>query len=549
MNKKERYQEELDVLALSKLQLKELTQESQEAKDSMRQLKIDLDKFNKQRGIRWEDTIESKPLSFPISVGSSSWDELVNQSRAKLARQANFSDFLTDREISDCFRAVQDMRKELNDSYPTRMLDELRDNFLQSLIGPFGLSIDMLRAADGGTFPTVHNANQGIIPNDPNGEKLKHYNIDYNRENYAPKSEMGKKRKERFKDESPIIDGYTKRTLEREGGSHIEHVVSASETHNDDWMRLYVSLEKRKEFVNSEDNIIWTESSLNESKGDRDLITWMNKPSKKDPEKTNAEYYGVDKKKAKEYYYRSHLAKNALKLGSVTKEVVVQCGKTSVVMGLRKALGYILYEFSREIFNETREVLCKRKKRAVNLKEELIQRFKKIVTKIASKWEEIIKQFFDGAIAGFLSEMIVFIINTFFSTMKRIVRIIKEGLMSLVSMIRFLLNPPKDILHEEIYQQCMKMGMAILITSGGVLLEEIIDKFLLAQVWAAPMSGFLAPILSGLLTGLTLGFVMYGIDTVDLFGAIEKRIDQQMSQKIMDELWVIESEFGAIALS
>lgn len=549
MNNKNDYQEELDVLALSKLELKELKEQAQEVKHDIEQSKRELRAFNDSRGLKWEEVSEVKPLHLSQSVDSSSWDELVNRARAKQTKKANFSDFLTDREIADCFKAVQDLRKELVGNYTTRMLDELRDNFLQSLIGPFGLSLDMLRAADGGVLPTVHNANKGIIPNDPNEEKLKDYNSDYNRENYAPKSEMNKARKERFKDESPLIDGYTKQTLERDGTSHIEHVVSAKETHDDDWMRLYVSPEKRKEFVNSEDNIIWTDSSLNESKKDRDLLEWMNKPSKRDPDKTNAEYYGIDKEKAEQHHHRAHLAKNTVKYGNIAKEVAVQCGKTSVVIGIRKALGYILYEFSKEVFNETREVLHKRKQQAINLKDEFTQRFKKIVTKIASKWKEIINQFVDGAIAGFLSEIIVFIINTFFTTMKRLVRIIKEGFMSLVRMIRFLCNPPKNMLPEEIYQQCLKMGMTILITSGGIMLEELIEKFLLSQVWTAPMAGFLAPIITGLVTGLTLALVMYGIDKIDLFGAREKKIDQQMSQKIMDELWAIESDFETIALT
>ncbi len=542
MSKANKFQEELDVLAFNKQELESLQKELDQLNEKMTSSHSELKDFNQQRNIAWKNVRTAAPIQLEID-NDLSWATIVNMARKAEVRKANYSDFLTDEEIINCAKAVFDMRLTLNEEYSAKMVDELRDNFLQSLIGPFGLSLQMLRAFDGGAIPTVHNANEGIIPHDTDGEKLKDYQSKYERDNYAPQHEMNKQRKERFNDSEPIMDGYTGKELNRDGRSHIEHVVSASELHDDDLARLFLNADKRKELVNSEENLIWANGSLNQSKSDKDLMEWMNARSKKDPSKTNAQYYEVDTEKAKEVYQRAQMNKKKAVYQAMGKEVMVQCGKTSIKMGFRKALGYILYEFARDVFVETKDVLHKKKQQAIHLKDEFTSRFKKIVKNIAGKWKEIIKQFFDGAIAGFFSELIIFIINQFVTTMKRMVRIIKEGFMSLIGMIRFVVNPPKDLLKEEVYQQCLKMGTTILVTSGGILLEEVVEKFLLSNVVTAPLATFLAPVLTGLVTGLVLSVIMYGLDKLDLFGAKEKKIDQKISQKIMDDLWAIEAEF------
>ncbi|SDE47177.1 Protein of unknown function [Paenibacillus sp. UNCCL117] len=546
MSEESKFQEELDVLARQQAELDTLKRQTERLSSRVDQSHAELRSYHEQGQLGWEVVTETKPLK-AASSPAASWEQLVNAARAGQARKAQYSDFLTDQEIQSCVTMIRDMRQELKEQDATRLVEELKDGFLGSLIGPFGLSLDMLRAFDGGAIPTVHNANKGIIPHDKDGERLKDYQSKYDRDNYAPQHEMNKSRKARFQDEAPLVDGYTNKPLERDGSSHIEHIVSASELHGDDWARLFVSTEKRKEFVNSEENLTWTGSSLNQSKSDRDLLEWMQSPSKKDPTKTNAEYYEVDQEKARALYAEASRKRKNMVYGKVAGEVLVQCGKTSVKMGLRKMLGYILYELAQEVFKEVRDLLRKKRQQAVQLKQELADRLKRIAQAMLSKWKEVLKQFADGAIAGFISELLIFLINQFVTTMKRLVRIIKEGIMSLVGMIRFVLNPPKDMLREEVYQQCLKMGATILVTSGGILLEEAVEKFLTAQVWLAPFAGLLAPIVTGLLTGLVLSLVMFGLDKLDLFGAKEKKLDQQLSQRIMDDLWALEAELGAMA--
>ncbi|MEK4237842.1 hypothetical protein BSK65_26825 [Paenibacillus odorifer] len=136
---------------------------------------------------------------------------------------------------------------------------------------------------------------------------------------------MQRARKERFKDEVPITDGYTNQTLERDGQSHIEHVISAKELHDDDWLRLYLDVDERKDLANSDNNKTWTNASLNKSKQDQDLIKWMETPSTNDETKTNAQYYKVDKEQAKELYSQARRERNKRLYNKVGKEVMVQC--------------------------------------------------------------------------------------------------------------------------------------------------------------------------------------------------------------------------------
>lgn len=104
----------------------------------------------------------------------------------------------------------------------------------------------------------------------------------------------------------------------------------------------------------------------------------------------------------------------------------------------------------------------------------------------------------------------------------------------------------EELLPEEVNQHCIKMWASIVIISGGILLEELSKKFLLAQIITAPLAAFLSPIITGLLTGLILSLVVYFLDKLDLFGAREKNIYQKVAQQIGDDLWSLEAEFNFI---
>lgn len=76
--------------------------------------------------------------------------------------------------------------------------------------------------------------------------------------------------------------------------------------------------------------------------------------------------------------------------------------------------------------------------------------------------------------------MLVFIINTIFTTLKKIVQIIRAGFTSLYQAVKIIINPPKNIPKDEIYFEASKIFVSGMISAISMLGSEMIHKFLLS---------------------------------------------------------------------
>lgn len=116
-----------------------------------------------------------------------------------------------------------------------------------------------------------------------------------------------------------------------------------------------------------------------------------------------------------------------------------------------------------------------------SLKEILVRfkdRFCKVWEELKLKWKDILKNSLEGALQTFFSNLVVFIINIFATTLKKIVQIIRAGFTSLWQAVKIITNPPKDIPKEDIYYEASKIMVTGLISATAMLGSETLNKLL-----------------------------------------------------------------------
>lgn len=441
-----------------------------------------------------------------------------------------------DREIEN-FKApvsvgleeVTRMLEEIHSRWDQRQVDVLlkscRDSVTSSIVGPFGLG-RLVAAMDkeGGNVTTVHNADQGVYANEADGKR---YEVNFDRKDYEDGG-LGPKRKTLFQSQEKIYDAYKGTETPKDGRTHLDHVISAKEIHDDKWLRLATESEQRDKIATRESNLVPTDSALNQSKSDRDLKEWMN--SKRKDGTTNAEYFGVDKRRAEAVYNEAKKDYRVQKTVAVAKHFGKELGVTGAQegakMGLQQSFGLLLTEFFSASFDEISDAYRHGFRDSLSNQsffEALKQRLSRIVKRVTSRWKDAVAAFKEGAISGFLSNLVTMLINTLVTTGKRIVRVIREGLMSIMKALKMALFPPEGMSPAEAADAALKLLATGVTVSLGILAEEAVEKavtvfFNTNLPILAPYAGTVSAVFVGAMTGIASALLVYGLDKLDIFG-------------------------------
>ena len=192
-----------------------------------------------------------------------------------------------------------------------------------------------------------------------------------------------------------------------------------------------------------------------------------------DDEKLRADYAkskeNIDSKVDKAYYASS----------KPYKEAVLTGAKDAGKMAIHSAIGVILKEFVegmaielktlfKEFGNESLKEIFKR----------FAARLKKIWANLQAKWKDIIKGSFEAGIVAFFSNLVVFVINIVFTTLKKFVQIIRAGFASLCEAGKKLFD--KSIPKDERINAAAKVFVAGIIGAFAMLSSEFIAKWLYA---------------------------------------------------------------------
>lgn len=439
--------------------------------------------------------------------------------------------------LEESLKELELLKNEISQQHTANLLELCKDNVIETITSQFGLASLFIDTKDGGNVTTAHNFEKGIVANDADKQKyddwqaMKNKNWDDVRKETGYDKPLPKMRKEAFKTQEVIIDEYTGRPLPKDGRAQLDHIVSASEIENNAKANLFQTPEERAKMATDKRNLAWTEGSANQSKGKNSMTDWLEKTDKKTG-KSNAERFGIDEKKAmtKDREARKFVTKtiNKDQFKKYSKEVLTTGTKDAAKMAAYTGLGIIMRDLCQGIMIEVRITFEQKGKETFK---EIFARFKsrlqQILSDLKHKFKDIISGMFESGIMAFLSNIVVFVINLFATTLKKIVGMIRAGFVSLCQAVKMLVHPPIGMSREEANFQALKILTAGIIGAASLGLSAGIEKLLqsipgLQPLMMFPIPSFgkeqrtvsdvLAVTFSALIGGLLTTIVLYFLD-------------------------------------
>lgn len=506
-----------------------------------------IDRFKKRK------ELIKKNQSLPFVCGVTD-QELVD----KLLRQGIDSDrvtslgYSTDLNVSVEVNAeeVKALLSELRASFHKdrleQLIDETKRGVILSIAGPFGLG-KIISAYDktGGNVTTINNANNGVYAKDEDRYKRKDYTHSKNSEGKqfanAGKNSSGAIYTRSQMDENDMVqDAYTRKMTKADNTSP-DHIESLSQHHkNGGFMQTSA---QKADFATDEDNLALTDRSINQSMRDFDKEEWMSKKSESGVE--NKDRFDIDEQKLKDKIKQGketsakHLPSDTDKAKYYLKNSAITGVSEGAKMGAQQAFGCLLVDFFASAIVEIKDAY-KNGLEGGSLYKDIKVRLIRIGRKIANKWKGVVEGFSAGFISGFISNLITTLVNMFVTTAKRFVRMIREGVFSLLKALKLILFPPADMSFAEIMHEAMKLIASGGVVIAGVALEEVIDKLILGVPFLVPFAPVVTAVIVGSLTAIAMSLVAYLIDKMDILGVINaqetkfilENLDKDIGEKL-----------------
>ncbi|TBR38462.1 hypothetical protein CBF23_012255 [Marinomonas agarivorans] len=271
---------------------------------------------------------------------------------------------------------------------------------------------------------------------------------------------------------------------------------------------------EKRQFGSDPDNHDFTHRSINRSKGDQDHKDFVDKSGNDDIDKRRSNAAHERGEKAAEKYVPSSKVEKTV---FVAKRAAEDGVKVGAAQGLQQALGALISEFIYASYSEVKDILdngWKNGKYDVSWVDALVTRLNNIKSKLLSKWKNVVEAFATGALSGFFSAIITALINMFDRTGKNIVRLIREGFMSLMKALKTFIFPPEGLTPKQAAHEATKVLATGLVVSGSILAGEAIATMLNG----IPFADTISMVLTGMISGLGSLFVVFMIDKLDLLG-------------------------------
>ncbi|WP_430462745.1 hypothetical protein ACQUQU_08135 [Thalassolituus sp. LLYu03] len=441
--------------------------------------------------------------------------------------------------LSEALSDLEGFKNQIADLEGSSLIEACKDSAINSISSQFGLASLFITAKDGGSVTTTHNFEKGITSSEADHAKYDQFiaNNDGSRPWKEVRDEirydkpLPGQRKATFKTQETIQDAYTGKTLPKDGRAHIDHIVSAKEIESKAKAHLHMTPEQRAKMATDDANLAFTDASLNQSKGSQKMADWLDQPDKKTGT-TKGKRFEVDREKALELdriareHIESKLNKEAIKKYSI--ELAQSGAADAARMAAYSALGVILREFTHEFFVAIKEAFKNRK--TMSLREifaSFKERMSRVIQKLKENWKDIFTGSIEAGMTAFFSNLLVFSINLFATTLKKFVSMIRAGFVSLVQAIKIIANPPPGLSKEEARYQAVKIMTAGIIGAASLGLSAAIEKFLQAIPGLQPLMMFPVPIpgeprtvsdiiavtLSSILGGVLTTLVIYLMDS------------------------------------
>lgn len=397
------------------------------------------------------------------------------------------------------------------------LLDSCRDQVLKQIIGPFGLTPAMFNDKTGGNVTTTHNFNNGVVANAGDAARYADYrqSVDGPIDRSLYDAKLPGKRKAMFQSMEGISSAWTGNELPRDGRMHLDHVTPVEKIERSASSNLMMSKEDRAAMANAAENLVPSESDINQSMGDKRKDEWATSRNRREPEKTNAEYFGVDMERVQKAIDTSavHLETELFKAQFMKQgeELLITGTEEAGRNALRQATGLLLHEFINGSYVEVKRI-AKEPDLHETFVDHLIEALRNVVERIKGKLERIFESLVSGGVQGLVSNLLTYIINSVVTTAAKVVTVIREGMKGLWEAIKLVANPPPGMPVAEVARQAIKIIAAVVTTSLGLLFEKSVEGFILSIPPLAPLSAVITPAITAILTGIVTALVVFGID-------------------------------------
>ena len=471
-------------------------------------------------------------------------------------------------ELTDGLQNALDELSNLHSKLPENQTNTLlhlcEASAISAITSQFGLASLIIDARDGGSVTTVHNFEKGITANEADAARYSDMIANRNGKYSEVRNKVGydkplvKRRNEALQNEAIIIDEYTGRNLPKYGRVHLDHIVSVKEIESSVSANLALSPEERVKIAADKENLALIDGSINQSKGSDEMKVFLNKENKKTGQR-KAEKFGIDEqkamqkdKKARKFVYGEI---DKAKVKKYSKELLTTGCKDITKIMAYTVIGVAMREIAQGAITEIKLAFKQRGKESFG---EIWVRFKtrmsEILDSLKSKWKDLVAGSIEEGLTSFISNLGVFLINVFATTLKRFVAMIRAGFVSLKEAVKILVNPPRGLDKDEVGYQAVKVLTAGLIGALSLGLSEAIDKFLLSIPVLTPIFSFIVPVIGksvGDIVSTCLSAILGGVLTTIVIYFMDKLHSQSKADKIQIQLVTKSGEISAyqVALS
>ena len=466
--------------------------------------------------------------------------------------------------LQNALDELSNLHSKLPENQTSTLLHLCEASAISAITSQFGLASLIIDARDGGSVTTVHNFEKGITANEADAARYSDMIANRNGKYLEVRNKVGydkplvKRRNEALQNEAIIIDEYTGRNLPKYGRVHLDHIVSVKEIESSVSANLALSPEERAKIAADKENLALIDGSINQSKGSDEMKVFLNKEDKKTGQR-KAENFGIDEqkamqkdKKARKFVYGEI---DKAKVKKYSKELLTTGCKDITKIMAYTVIGVAMREIAQGAITEIKLAFKQRGKESFG---EIWVRFKtrmsEILDSLKSKWKDLVAGSIEEGLTSFISNLGVFLINVFATTLKRFVAMIRAGFVSLKEAVKILVNPPRGLDKDEVGYQAVKVLTAGLIGALSLGLSEAIDKFLLSIPVLTPIFSFIVPIIGksvGDIVSTCLSAILGGVLTTIVIYFMDKLHSQSKADKIQIQLVTKSGEISAyqVALS
>ena len=233
------------------------------------------------------------------------------------------------------------------------------------------------------------------------------------------------------------------------------------------------------------------------------------------------------KEKLIEKYKQSMNKESEIVLKRMDKEKIAKNAATKTIMATKKIIvGQILYYTIPPVVYESRIIVAKKNITVNNFIKDLKKALKRIAKYVKSKLGEILKNIANNAFNKFLRTFFDIIIEMLKATIKRLMKIVKELVLTVINCIKTLVDDKRSAL-EKADAITKMISMTITTIVVDMLTEYLQAQFSLPDIFIEP--------LQILLTILATNVVMVLLEELDLFNLkygflianIEKIFDEE----------------------